>query len=160
MNFLSPSTASSLNNQAEESALVVVFERWWFTAGGRQEMLPVQHCRLVAGWWGEKDKTAMQRGKIKPISCMWRQILPLCPNLQSQCKPTWDSLPPILPHQQHEAGHKDLRAVSAWGGSFNCRCILGGLGHTQLPLPLVLSFLSLPSWPMLWWPWWHLAATK
>lgn len=55
MSSLSPSTASSLNNQAEESASVVVFERWWFTAG-RQEMLPVRHCSLVAGQ-GEKEKT-------------------------------------------------------------------------------------------------------
>lgn len=64
MSFLSPTTASSLNNQAEESASIAVFERWWFTAGGRQEMLPVQHCRLVAGWgerenWDAKGKNKM-----------------------------------------------------------------------------------------------------
>lgn len=130
MSFLSPSTASSLNHQAEESASVVVFKRWWFTAGGRQEMLPVQHCRLVAG---QGEKTGMWKGKIKQISCMWRWVLPLCPNLQLQCEPIWDSLPLILLHQQHEAGHKDLRGISAVSVRRRLQlslCSEGPWGHT------------------------------
>lgn len=160
---LSPSTVPSLNNQAEKSASVVVLERWWFTTAGRQEMLPVQHCRLIAGH-GKQGKTGMRRLKTKQLSCVWRWIHPLCPKLQSQCTPIWDSSPSFLTRRRVRQDMKTPKQFPKgsgewcwWGGSCMCPCGMKSLGETCLPLSLVLMTLSLPFQPMLWW---WLAARK